>query len=379
MTSRRRQDDAQYSLDFTSGFDESMALLRADLEAIDPGQLGESEYSWGLIAEVLQAIWCHAGASVDGWCHASMANLVERCSVEHERMSVHQFKRYRRYAANHDLVSWRKSHRGVNAVAWRVDRGEIARLAELGRSAPRCASAPPDAPRRPAAPPHRGNPNPLSSKPKTPRPPFPERAAQTVASAAGDPRAAAGGGWGALILELERLDVGLAADTAGEIARRGGGPEDLAALLAAYRAQPGAWGPGAIVTRVQRWRPGQDPTKHWPPESAAYQAAERRRLRQDALRRSAEQRQARQQQRDQEQRQRDADEAEYGPLVDALGRDAAEELLRAAYPKAFANIPARMIRAWQTGQPAEGVTRSVLITALKEGQTVAQEGASASG
>lgn len=329
MTRPRRQDDAQYGLPFGCGYNASMARLRADLDQIDPAELGVKAYAWGLIREVLLAVWSHAGAEPDCWREIPLEDLVTHAELDHQKLSESQAKRYRGDARTLGLLESRRSNRGTNAVAWRLNRDRIAELARRCASVRvaeiQCAPVRPGAPR--CAPIEETPiPKPQSSEPKPP-PPNP-RSPRTAAHRRAPSDVGLTPGWGEGVADLEAVGVGAAEAAARDLAAAGGTPADLAALVTHYRSMPLAWGPGALVMRIRRWRPGQDPTEHWPPASEAYLAAEAQRRRAAATRADSER-------RTRLDRQRAASQVERKRLLaewSALDPAEQERLLDAAQP-----------------------------------------------
>jgi len=132
-------------------------------------------------------------------------------------------------------------------------------------------------------------------------------------------------------------------------------------VISHYRAKLPAWGPGALLRRIEVLRPDQDPAAMWPPPAkAAVQAdtsAERQRVAAKALTAREEG----------EQRKREADaemarlEREHGGTVNELDQDGMRLLLDEIHPKGwfatYKSIPGR-------GIDTEGRLRFALLTHL---------------
>lgn len=268
---RRRTNPDQLPLDFEGGFRERMACLRAQLAAIDPGSIGLTPGRWSAVREVVQALFAHAGASADAWCSAHEETLAAGCEVDHQPLTVAQWRRYRTLAATLGLAHkspWRGRWR------WRVDLGRIEELAADGRESAQTRRAGPvrnGAKRCEMVRNHKETPDPLTPLPNPPLP-LPNSAPARTA-----PDHACGGGWGVVVAELARLGLAVAGSAADAVRSAGGTPEDAHAILGHWRAHGGgrsggAWGPGALVLRLRRWAPGQDPAAGWPPPDPAYEA-----------------------------------------------------------------------------------------------------------
>ena len=96
------------------------------------------------------------------------------------------------------------------------------------------------------------------------------------------------------------------------------------AIIAHYRAHPGAWKPGLLHWRVRNATPSSSPADGWPLPDKAYarrrhddELREQRRIEQAALKERAARDAATTAER----------EARYGPLVDALTPDERHKLL----------------------------------------------------
>lgn len=86
------------------------------------------------------------------------------------------------------------------------------------------------------------------------------------------------------------IDLGIAEKNAREglkaLRAVGGTGDVLAEIVQVYRERPGAWGPGALLTRIQRWRPGDKPAASWPPPD--FEAEKRESMKAAAARRPQE-------------------------------------------------------------------------------------------
>ncbi|MEM6330381.1 MAG: hypothetical protein AAF790_09040 [Planctomycetota bacterium] len=333
--SRRQPDARQGRLDFESGFAERMTELRAQLAAVDPADLELSPTEFDRVREVVLAVYAAAGATPGHWSRTADHDLVGGTRVDHRPLSVSQFRRYRTVARKAGLLQTRAAWQGSCrlAGAWRVDRETVGRLADAARR--RLAAArPPSGDKRRQAEPSAADaaqPNGLPADPPRDRPrdESSDRPSGSLPAADGRPPAAGRceqlrtaansceqlrtaaktyrnpqtptlkpqtpshpppgaepllreppppdvGGWAEVL-----VSIGVARDNAGPtlgaFAAAGGSREDLDELLAVYRSKAGAWGPGAVVTRLRRWAAGQAADEHWPPVAADWGRQERRR------------------------------------------------------------------------------------------------------
>lgn len=141
--------------------------------------------------------------------------------------------------------------------------------------------------------------------------------------------------------------------------------EEILQLFQFARSKPGAYGPGAIYTRIREARPGRDPTSGWPNESEDYLRREKKsqtRAKADQTAQAAAERGKR---REQEQRTRQLLERDYGPELDQMNRD---ELLD--FAKAHCNeMTFKMLIRKPDVHRGPGWFRDVLLKALKARQS----------
>lgn len=165
--------------------------------------------------------------------------------------------------------------------------------------------------------------------------------------------------WAEVEEDLFSLGVGAAAAAIREARNRECQPADVARLIAHYRSQPGAWGPGAIHDRVCSARPGEDPTSGWAVPSADWQRqqqqARQAEQREQASRESAELRNERQDRQAASQQR----EAEFGPLLDAMRDEDCLDFAREHCPDLVPHLRRNPDYA------RSGLFRDVLLSALK--------------
>lgn len=79
-------------------------------------------------------------------------------------------------------------------------------------------------------------------------------------------------------MEENLVDLGLAAPQAAISRARANGcqPADVLALIDHARSMPGAWGPGAVFSRVSAAIPGTDPAAGWPKPADTWQQQQKR-------------------------------------------------------------------------------------------------------
>ena len=124
--------------------------------------------------------------------------------------------------------------------------------------------------------------------------------------------------WSGVEGDLISLGIKAAGAAIRNARNRGCQPIDVGRLIDHVRRKPGAWGPGAIFSRISAATPGGDPAVGWPAEAAdwiqkqkrAEQASQRDQASRNAVRL-----------REQREQRRVADqllEAEFGSLLDAM-------------------------------------------------------------
>lgn len=82
--------------------------------------------------------------------------------------------------------------------------------------------------------------------------------------------------WEGVEAELFAAGVTTAPIVVSELQARGSPPELARAAIAHWRQSQPAWGPGALASRLEALRPGQNPTELWPPASKAAEVAKSR-------------------------------------------------------------------------------------------------------
>jgi hypothetical protein len=281
----------QYRLDFDGPPRERKAVFLARLAAVDPASLGVGAAAWGNVVRLLESVYFFAG-----WDHERYAQPSPEALQENADLSRSVLSRARRLAVALGLLTAERPRcrRGETRSPDRLwlQHDTIGRLA----AASRCSGGISrdqvgsggirwDHIKESPFPPNHQTPNPPPTPRRTPEPPG--GAPAPGPHDATEPSRGEGG-WGEVVLELERAGLG-ATSTAVEAARSAGAtPADVRAILAAYEArrtpQPAAWGPGALLLRLKRYRPGQGPTEGFPPPNPEHERA-RLAAEQDARRR----------------------------------------------------------------------------------------------
>lgn len=128
-----------------------------------------------------------------------------------------------------------------------------------------------------------------------------------------------------LILE----GVGRASPAVETAKSRGCAPTEILKLIEYARSKPGAYGPGAIYTRIRNALPGDDPALGWPPEDEKYHKGQRQEQAVCERRRSAQEAADRQTKRNANQRAQQELEREYGLQLDRLKRDELLDFVKA--------------------------------------------------
>ncbi|QDT26833.1 hypothetical protein Enr10x_21430 [Gimesia panareensis] len=142
-------------------------------------------------------------------------------------------------------------------------------------------------------------------------------------------------------------------------------PADILPLFAYARSKPGAYGAGAIFTKISEARPGRDPTQGWPEESEEYlkqQARKKLKVQQTKKARTEQEREERKRQ-DQAERQRL--ESEFGPVLDGMTRDQ----LRAYVTEHCLTPVAQAIARNPDAHCEAGFWRTEILKSLKARQT----------
>lgn len=134
----------------------------------------------------------------------------------------------------------------------------------------------------------------------------------------------------ALVEELRALGVADAERPVREALGRGTSSAELRAIFAFFASKPGAWGVGALWTRVKASRPGEPAEAFWPPVDPQFarRAANVERTRREREREAEEA--AYRAKREREDAAMAALEAEWGPTLDGLDPTALRELAEAA-------------------------------------------------
>ncbi|QDT94803.1 hypothetical protein [Gimesia aquarii] len=122
--------------------------------------------------------------------------------------------------------------------------------------------------------------------------------------------------------------VGRASPAVESARSRGCVPAEILQLIEFARSKPGAYGPGAIYTRIRNALPGEDPAAGWPPEDEKYHKNQRQAQADRECRRSAQETADRRAKRKVNQRARQELEREYGPQLDRLKRDELLDFVR---------------------------------------------------
>lgn len=139
-------------------------------------------------------------------------------------------------------------------------------------------------------------------------------------------------------------------------------PDQVEAAVAHYDAHNGAWQQGALFDRIRCLMPEQDARDLWPAPSAEYAKAEiaRKQREQDAhkAKKKTDEVKHRQEWQTSEQKR----ESEFGPLVDAMPRSEAEQVIR----EKLGDMGAVLLRKWARGSPADGAIRSFLIDHVQQ-------------
>lgn len=139
----------QQKLDYESPFNERMNVIRAKLEvvaAIAEAELDLKPHAWRLVREVLLAVYVASGADANCWSRKSDEELADSTDVNHQPLSLNQFRRYRTAARKLNLLTTCSQWGAVRqAGAWQVNLVEIDRLADLAR---RRLAAEPSTPER---------------------------------------------------------------------------------------------------------------------------------------------------------------------------------------------------------------------------------------
>lgn len=117
------------------------------------------------------------------------------------------------------------------------------------------------------------------------------------------------------IILFSEMKVGRAVSAIEAAQGRGCSPYDIMRLIEHARSKPGAYGPGAIFTRVSQAVPSADPSFGWPNENKGYR--QQKAIKEAESKRDQEVAE-REQKRLQDQRARDQLERTFGPQLDAM-------------------------------------------------------------
>ena len=250
MARRRRQfDPAQMQLPNFSREDRLAAI-----DATNPQSVGIQPRAWRSVRELLRQIeFCSRPD-----CHARVEVLAARMGVTGRTV-----RRVR------DLAE----RAGLLIVTKRPGRSHLWQVRWSALSSPAEMSAPPDT---------------MSAHIE-----FLENQRNPTTSTADAPCAEAPTAdphsWEEVEEDLLRCGVRSAPWLIDTLRQQGVRPHHARAIVNHWQSHPDRWSEGALVRRLQRLRPGQDPATLWPPPSAEAQARENRRRRTERLkaRRSA--------------------------------------------------------------------------------------------
>lgn len=363
-----KPDPDQLRLDFTGPFKERCGVFRAGINAWEPEDLECSSHVLGIYREILKAVFVYSGGEWGEWCRAGVVELCEHAEKEHCEIEPGTFKNRRTQLIKRGLIEKELYHQSGNKkyFQYRVCRrlwAEITsqareRLArqrkedqrkEQKRKAPSPASSQHpsqsdallptvidcdrvfstvidcDALRNPQSP----IPNPQSSTPPTSksnaaktnrpspcsdRPPVPDTQHTPRCHESKHPTTITG--WVGWFVEELKVDPRNVRNTLRAFREVKGTSDVLAEIVQVYRERPGAWGPGALLTRIQRWRPGDKPAASWPPPDLEAEKSES--MKAAAARRPQELAQQARRRRE-SQRERAANQAERDELAAAWG------------------------------------------------------------
>jgi len=131
-------------------------------------------------------------------------------------------------------------------------------------------------------------------------------------------------------VESDLIDLGLGYPRAAITRAQANGcsPGDIGRLIQHAGQHPGAWGPGAIFSRVASAQPGGDPAAGWPKPSAEWEQQQKRQAQQQLFQQNADraaQRHAERQARQERNRQLDQ---ELGSVLDEMSHAERVELAR---------------------------------------------------
>lgn len=96
---------------------------------------------------------------------------------------------------------------------------------------------------------------------------------------------------------------------------------DVLRLIEYARSKPGAYGAGAMFTKISEARPGRDPTQGWPEESEEYLKQQARKKLDDQQTEKARAEQEREERKRQDQADRQQLEDDFGFVLDEMSRD----------------------------------------------------------